>query len=121
MTLTDRLKRLGEDLLEARKKRRMSLANTALPARISAAYLQKLERGLVKNPSPRVLHRLSGVLALSYPHMMEQAGYVMPATNAGEESPQSATAVGMPDLHELSGEERRAVMAFVDYLKAQRP
>jgi transcriptional regulator with XRE-family HTH domain len=47
----------------------------ASQAGISAAYQFKLEGGFVRTPSPRVLHRLSGVLDLPYPALMRLAGY----------------------------------------------
>jgi len=62
--------------------RGLSLKSVAEPAQISATYLQKLERGEVREPSPHVLHRIAHVLELSYPELMSLAGYVVPSTRA---------------------------------------
>ena len=67
---------LGEELKMMRQLQQLSLAAVAEPANISSAYLQKLETGLVKNPSPRVLMRLADVLKCEYDRLMALAGYV---------------------------------------------
>ena len=69
----DSATQLGNDLKALRQLRKQSLAAVAEPAKISAAYLQKLEKGAVQNPSPRVLMRLARVLECEYDHLMELA------------------------------------------------
>jgi transcriptional regulator with XRE-family HTH domain len=66
---------LGDAIREGRQRRDLSMQATASQAGISAGYQFKLEGGFVRTPSPRVLHRLSGVLDLSYPNLMKVAGY----------------------------------------------
>jgi transcriptional regulator with XRE-family HTH domain len=70
------LKQLGEELQRARQERSLSLKAVAEPARITAPYLQKLERGMVDTPSPRVLGRLAAVLHIPYLRLLELAGYL---------------------------------------------
>ena len=48
-------KELGATLFDVRQPRKRSLKSVADQAEISPAYLQKLERGDVKSPSPHVL------------------------------------------------------------------
>ena len=43
---------------------------------LAQPYLHKLEHGRVRNPSPRVLERLAGVLEIPYWTLMDLAGYV---------------------------------------------
>lgn len=120
MIVKGKLKELGNELKALRQFKRLSLSAVALPARISAAYLQKLEAGAVNNPSPPVLNRLAAVLEVSYMKLMELAGYITPATDdkvAGVKNSLVDQAVITEDLTE---EERRAVAAFVSYLKEQR-
>lgn len=69
----------GLDAIRAvRAIRGLSLSETARRADISTAYLQKLERREVKDPSPRVLYRLSEALSFPYAKLMRHAGYVVP-------------------------------------------
>ena len=112
------LKALATKLKQARQAQRLSLEAIAKPARISAAYLHKLEQGGVGSPSPRVLRRLAGVLALPYLELMEACGYL-------DEAEVGEVAGRKPRPHplveqELSAEEWRAVKAFIATLKANR-
>lgn len=66
---------LGDAIREGRERHDLSMQASASQAGISAAYQFKLEGGFVRTPSPRVLHRLSGVLDLPYPKLMKLAGY----------------------------------------------
>jgi transcriptional regulator with XRE-family HTH domain len=66
---------LGDVIREGRVRHDLSMQATAGQAGISAGYQFKLEGGFVRTPSPRVLHRLSGVLDLPYPDLMKLAGY----------------------------------------------
>ena len=112
---------LGNQLKAVRQVKRLSLTAVAQPAKISAAYLQKLEAGVVKNPSPRVLQRLAGVLDVSYSRLMELAGYVMPSR---DDEAAGRFRGGLVDEalrgEDLTEEEWRAVAAFVSYLRGQR-
>lgn len=97
----------------------MSLAAVARPARISAAYLQKLERGHVGSPSPRILARLAGVLEVPYMRLMELAGYL------DEEQLAEARARVAPGTHplveqQLTEEEWKQVGSFIRELVARR-
>jgi transcriptional regulator with XRE-family HTH domain len=91
---------MGERLRAGREAVGLSTQAAAERARISTGYLFKLESGYVGTPSPRVLHRLSGVLGVPYWTLMRLAGYVVP--NA--EDP--------PELHETpTGEPTGAAAA----------
>jgi|GEM_PF-1670028 len=111
---------LGHELRQAREDRGLSLAAAAGPARISAAYLHKLERGLVSSPSPRVLARLAAALEVSYLRLMELAGYL-----DQEQLARARLRQPSPQPHPLAGQqltpgEWRAVGAFIKMLVAQR-
>ncbi len=68
--------KLGTELSKAREHMGVSLQAIADNAKISAAYIQKLERGEVTTPSPRVLRRLASSLSLPYLELMKLAGYL---------------------------------------------
>jgi len=109
---------LGEEFKATRRLRKLSLAAAAKPAKISAAYLQKLESGRVQNPSPRVLLRLAETLDTEYERLMELAGYV---SAGGSVQAERASFLEAALRHEdLTDEEQRAVVAFILYLKGLR-
>jgi transcriptional regulator with XRE-family HTH domain len=108
--------RLGRELRSARQSVGTSLRHVAGDAGISAAYLQKLERGQVDEPSPKILKRLASVLALEYRRLMELAGYGVPSSRPRQD-PLSARFASA----DLTQAEEQAVAAFIDHLLAQRP
>ena len=112
------MERLAGELRSLRKLRGVSLAAVAGPAKISVAYLQKLESGVVQNPSPRVLMRLAEVLNCSYERLMELADYV-PAKPSGPGGKPSFLEAALRS-EELSEQEQRSVLAFISYLKGAR-
>jgi transcriptional regulator with XRE-family HTH domain len=56
----------------------LSLKAAADRAEISPTYLQKLERGQVKSPSPHLLYRLAETYEYPYAELMKLAGYPDP-------------------------------------------
>jgi len=115
------LTELGTAFKNAREHQGRSLQAVAEPAKISTAYLQKLERGQVGTPSPHVLRRLGTTLELEYLSLMLLAGYLSDdeerrvATDATLRAPRHPFA-----SQQLLPEEWRAVAAFIEYLKSQR-
>lgn len=111
---------LGNELRNAREEKGLSLESVANPAKISAAYLHKLERGVVESPSPRVLARLAVALQVSYLRLMALAGYLdeeqLARTRLREASPVPHPLASQ----QLSEQEWRAVGAFIKTLVAQR-
>ena len=107
--------RLGRELSSARLAGKRSLRDVAGEAEISAAYLQKLERGQVDEPSPNILRRLAGVLRIDYRRLLELAGYDVPRGRAPQDHLTTRFAGA-----DLTAAEERAVAAFIDHLVAQR-
>lgn len=111
---------LGRQLREVRELRKLSLKKVADPARISVAYLQKLERGDVKDPSPHILHRLSEVLGVPYADLMRLANYVVPR-KAGAPGPEDvnllAHALNRKEFEGLSAEEVEALARYLRWYR----
>ncbi|MBN2027368.1 MAG: helix-turn-helix domain-containing protein [Actinobacteria bacterium] len=111
---------LGNVLKKEREERGASLTSVAGPANISAAYLHKLERGVINSPSPRVLARLAVALDVDYLRLMELAGYLdeeqLARASLREPSPRPHPLAG----RKLTTEEWRAVDAIIKMLIAQR-
>jgi transcriptional regulator with XRE-family HTH domain len=109
---------LGDALGRARSMKRKSLRTIAEPAEISPTYLQKLERGEVRDPSPNVLYRLSEQLDLPYAELMQLAGYVVPALDlAGPSRRVRHALVREP----LTPDEEAALTSYLGYLRSQKP
>lgn len=107
--------RLARELAGARAAARRSLRDVAGASGISAAYLQKLERGQVEEPSPKILSRLAEQLGLDYRRLMELSGYEVPAPKRHLDALASKLASAA-----LTETEERSVAAFIEHLVAQR-
>jgi transcriptional regulator with XRE-family HTH domain len=114
------LKKLGKEIQKAREAQGTSLDAVARPAKISAAYLHKLERGVINTPSPRVLGRLAAALETPYLRLMELAGYLDETQVAEARKREPAPSPHPLAGQELTQEEWRAVGAFIKTLIAQR-
>lgn len=101
--------RMGNTLRTVRELKSRSLKAVADPAKVSAAYLLKLEKGQVESPSPHILYRLAKVLDIDYLEVMREAGYITsePSTSSGGVLAQALSG------EELTGEELRAVATFL--------
>lgn len=104
---------LGDRLRRARQNR--SLAEVATTAGISTAYLQKLEAGGVRQPSPNVLHQLADALDVSYADLMRLAGYVVPG-----EQPSARNELRYAlSSDELTDEEARELTEYLDWYRTR--
>src|SRR6266700_2681241 len=112
------MQELGRQLFEVRQLKKLSLNSVADEADISPAYLQRLERGGVKAPSPPVLQRLARALKLPYPKLMEMAGYLEPHEEADEPSPNLVAHALMAE--ELTPEEALALAEYLAFYRHQR-
>ncbi|MEA2677349.1 MAG: HTH-type transcriptional regulator, competence development regulator [Chloroflexota bacterium] len=105
---------LGEVLRERRDRRREGLAAVARRAKISPAYLYKLESDDVQEPSPHILHRLAAALETPYADLMDAAGYLLPGAD-----PDPAR-LSMALFADLSEDERRELLAYLNWYRSRQ-
>ena len=67
---------LGSYLLRARTERGYSLRDVSEKSGYSAAEICRVENGNRKKPSPALLRALADALVLSYPFLLQLAGYM---------------------------------------------
>lgn len=108
---------LGTRLREVRVLRGKSLSAVARAAAISTAYLQKLEAGGVKQPSPKVLHQLSEALELDYAALMALVGYVVPGAAQGSSPRRRNRLIHALGSEELTDEEARELARYLDWYR----
>lgn len=110
---------LGKQLYAVRKMRGLSLQAVAKPSEISAAYLQKLERGEVKGPSPHVLSRLARELDLPYARLMSLAGYEVPGADAQRAADTDVLGFALSSEN-LSEDESEALAKYLAWYRHDR-
>ena len=99
-TLKTRREELGWSLRDVERKTDGGISN---------GYLSLLEGDDVKQPSPRHLHLLAGVLDLNYAELIRLAGYVVPSASDVAAAPGWAFA----GLDKLTPDEFRMVQELI--------
>jgi transcriptional regulator with XRE-family HTH domain len=108
---------LGVVLADLRTAKGLSLRQVeeATGKAVSNAYLSQLENGKIKKPSPNVLHSLAAVYAVPYEALMEKAGYLLPAENAGGRRKRLAAFA----IDDLTAEEEEELLRYLAFLRSR--
>jgi transcriptional regulator with XRE-family HTH domain len=107
---------IGAVLRQAREVRQLSAGDAARAARISAAYLNRLENDAVRKPSPHVLHQLSEVLTVPYSDLLRLSGYPLP--ESPDQAPQSTITQAL--FADLTEDERDELVEYLAWYRARR-
>lgn len=107
---------IGAVLRQAREVRGRSSVETARSARISSAYLSKLENDAVKRPSPEVLHRLSKVLDVPYAELMALVGHPLPSVDASPDHSRLGEAL----FADLTDDERDELIEYLAWYRSRK-
>ncbi len=78
---------LGSYLIQVRNQRGYSQRDLAEKSGVSPAEISRVESGKRLKPSPAVLRALADTLVISYPYLMQLAGYM--EEPAPEETPET--------------------------------
>ena len=110
---------LGTYLKQVRANRQLSLRDVQqlakdkrLGAELSSGYLSMLERGEVKEPSPRILHTLASVYEVDYIDLMRRAKYIPNEINRGNAPP---AFVAFRGASQLSEEQQARIQRMIDF------
>ncbi len=122
---------LGSELKLLRKMKGLTLRQVEVISGVSNGYLNLLENDKVKEPSPRILSKLSQAYEVPYTQLMILAGYLTPGEGKQltrmPARPAGGTA-GKPDLagivvrtiNDLTDEELQQIKDYIKYLKFKR-
>lgn len=106
---------LGAYLWDTRQALGWSLREAQEASDVSNAYINQMETGKIRTPSPSILQKISIAYKAPYPHLMELAGHIGPAS----ESPKRRGALPTSTFAdvELSKDEEQEVRQFISFLK----
>ncbi|MGE0490083.1 MAG: helix-turn-helix domain-containing protein [Vulcanimicrobiota bacterium] len=112
---------LGEYLASIRADRNLTLRQVeeATNREVSNAYLSQIENGRVGKPSPNILHALAVLYDISYPKLMEMAGYVVPSKK--REPTERHGSIATFAEHHLTSEEESQLLAYLKFIRSQNP
>ncbi|MDX6425268.1 MAG: hypothetical protein QOD52_673 [Gaiellaceae bacterium] len=96
----------------------MPVARAAAAAGMSSTYLQKLERGEVRTPSPRLLFRLSNVLDFPYRTLMQMADYPIP--DSEDDPPARPSDALFAAFADVTGDEAEGLASILREYRAAK-
>ena len=73
-------KTIGEVIAEAREKKGLSQRQLAKIAKINNSDLSKIESGIRKAPSPKILRKISNIIEVNYSELMYMIGLGLEVT-----------------------------------------
>jgi transcriptional regulator with XRE-family HTH domain len=85
---------------------------------VSNAYLSQLEKGKIREPSPKLLHRLAAVYGVPHEALMERAGYLLPSDRASAARRKRVAAFAIDDL---TAEEEEELLKYLAFLRSRNP
>lgn len=111
---------LGALLADLRVAKGFSLRQVeeATSREVSNAYLSQLEKGKIRQPSPRVLQQLAAVYAVPYEALMEKAGYLLPAADGAASGRRKRLAAFA--IEDLTAEEEEELLEYLAFIRSRR-
>lgn len=108
--------KLGKHLKKIRESLGLTLRKVEEKTGISNGYINQIETGHVKQPSPRYLFKLAELYKVSYEELCELAEYLQPQKDAETKM----TGVAFSLLQNLSKEENDELMDYLKYIRARQ-
>lgn len=106
----------GEQLKQYRNIKGLTLRDVENKTKISNGYINQLESGYVKNPSPHYLYKLAELYQVSYEAMMVLAGYlVRDKKNEGKKIPRVALSL----MKNLSPDEEEKLIEYLEFIRVK--
>ena len=107
---------LGSYLWDTRNALGMSLREAEEASGVSNAYINQIETGRIKAPSPAILQKIAVGYKAPYQHLMELAGHLK-ASTGGETKRRGALPTSTLADVELTREEEEKVREYIAFLK----
>jgi len=108
--------KLGKHLKKIRESLGLTLRKVEESTGISNGYINQIETGHVKQPSPRYLYKLAELYKVSYEELCAFAEYLLPQ----KDSEPKMTGIAFSLLQNLSTEENDELMDYLKYIRARQ-
>jgi transcriptional regulator with XRE-family HTH domain len=112
---------LGQQLRYLRELRRLPLRQVATRVGISPAYLSKVERGLIRSPSPVHLNAISEILGADATQVLGLAGYLPRPAGFGRRGTPDYSLVSRSGATVLSAEEANELDEYLRWIRHRQP
>lgn len=107
---------LGSYLWDTRNALGMSLREAEDASGVSNAYINQIETGRIKSPSPAILQKIATGYKAPYQHLMELAGHLKVTTGSETKRRGALPTSTLADV-ELTREEEEKVREYIAFLK----
>lgn len=108
---------LGAHLAAVRRDRGYSLRQVEELTKkaVSNAYLSQVESGKIQQPSPNILHALSGAYKISYEQLMEMSGYIAAGRRRAASAPTRPSTLAELNLSE---DEEKELLEYLQFRRS---
>ena len=108
---------LGDKLRLYRNAKGLTLREVEREAKVSNAYLNQLEQGKIKEPSPHILHKLADFYGVPYATLLKLAGYLLPKEHS---TGRRAAGVAFSLLKDLKKEEEEELLRYLEFIRQKK-
>lgn len=108
---------LGPKLRQCRNLKALTLRDVEKKTGISNGYLNQLEQGKVKGPSPHILHKLAKCYKVPYEDLLTLAGYIVPAR---QNPRKKAMGVAYSLLGDLTADEEEELLKYLEFIRQKK-
>lgn len=110
-------KELGDKLRQYRSLKGLTLRDVERETKVSNAYLNQLEQGNIKEPSPHFLHKLANFYGVPYTNLLKLAGYL--TLKEGAHAKKTA-GVAFSLLKDLTEEEEEELLKYLEFIRQKK-
>lgn len=107
---------LAERLRQLRKIKQLTLRDVEDRSGISNGYLNQLEQGKIKQPSPHILQKLAEVYGIHYEALLQLAGYLS-LTNDKRSHGKRAAGIAFSRAQDLTTEEEEELLKYLEFIR----
>lgn len=111
------VKTLGDSLRQYRNLRGFTLRKVKKEAGISDGYLNQLEQGKVREPSPHILYKLAKCYKVSYEHLLKLAGYIVPTRQI---STKKVSGMAYSLFRDLTPDEEEELLKYLEFIRVKK-
>ena len=107
----------GEKLRQYRNIKGLTLREVEKGTGVSNAYLNQMEQGKVKEPSPHILYKLATFYGAPYENLLKLAGYIVPTKAIPTKK---AIGVAFSLLKDLAPEEEEELLKYLEFIRQKK-
>ncbi len=110
---------LAERLRQLRRIKQLTLRDVEDKSGVSNGYLNQLEQGKIKQPSPHILQKLAAVYGIPYEALLQLAGYLS-LTNDKRNHGKKASGIAFSFGQDVTAEEEEELLKHLEFIRYKK-